>query len=304
MKLKIILACLIAIQIASCQTNDETEISNNNDDINSTEIVQLVTVSDNLDLANLPTNSNYIKEQSLKGENASPYGYILRRPKEFGQDGLKYPILIYLHGSGSKGNSAINPEDINKVDRNGPIRSIKQGIWNPFVAMPVFAPQSGVNWNPDHVHSFIEYIINTYPNSINTDRIYISGFSMGAAGAWTFLDAFCYENCLIAAAVTMAGAKEEVEVEFLKLMPFWAFHGKLDGAVPVSKSINLVDSFRSLYPSQEHQRLTIFTQEDFDGQYHRIDDGVYDRTSWDKSQTGDEFNVDVVNWMLQFKRND
>jgi predicted peptidase len=106
MKLKIILACLIAIQIASCQTNDETEISNNNDDINSTEIVQLVTVSDNLDLANLPTNSNYIKEQSLKGENASPYGYILRRPKEFGQDGLKYPILIYLHGSGSKGNSA------------------------------------------------------------------------------------------------------------------------------------------------------------------------------------------------------
>ena len=35
-----------------------------------------------------------------------------------------------------------------------------------------------------------------------------------------------------------------------------------------------------------------------------IDDGVYDRTSWDKSQTGDEFNVDVVNWMLQFKRND
>lgn len=303
MKLKAFLFFAIATQITACQSNDDTETENPIEDPTN-EIEQLITVSDNTDLTNLPTSSNYIKEQSLKGENSSPYGYIVRKPEGFGQDGLKYPILIYLHGSGSKGNSANNPEDINKVDRDGAIRAIKIGLWNPKVAMPVFAPQSSTSWNPIHVKSFIEYLINLYPNSINTNRIYISGFSMGAMGTWTYLDKYGYENSLVAAAVTMAGAKDECNVEALKLMPFWVFHGQKDGTVPVSKSLNLVHNFRALYPSQNHQKLTLFTQDDFDGQYHRIDHGVYDRTSWNKSHTGDVFDVDVVNWMLQYKRKD
>ena len=74
--------------------------------------------------------------------------------------------------------------------------------------------------------------------------------------------------------------------------------------VPINKTIHLIDSFKAFYPSQKHQKLTLFTQNDFDGQYHRIDHGVYDDTFWDKNQTGDEFDVNVVNWMLQYKRND
>jgi predicted peptidase len=302
MKFKTIFTCIIAIQMAACQQSDDIEAGPPND-ATTTEIEQLTPVSDYTDLVNLPTSATYVKEQSLKGENTSPYGYVVRRPEGFGSDGLKYPVLIYLHGVGSKGNSNTNPADINKVDKDGAIRAIKLGLWKPKVTIPVFAPQSSTSWNASNVKSFINYLINTYPNAINTNRIYLSGFSMGAMGTWTYLDKYGYENSLIAAAVTMAGAKDECKVEALKLMPFWAFHGQKDGTVPANKTINLVDSFRAQYPSQEHQKLTLFTQDDFEGKYHRIDHGVYDRTFWDKNHTGDVFKMDVMNWMLQYKRN-
>jgi predicted peptidase len=303
MKYKSILILIIAAEMTACQQKDDFETSESDDDI-ITKVEQFVGISDDTDLANLPTSATYIKEQSLKGENTSPYGYIVRKPEGFSSDGLKYPILVYLHGAGSRGNSENNPTDINKVDKDGAIRAIKIGLWNPKVAMPVFAPQSSTQWNASNVKSFINYLINTYPNAINTSRIYLSGFSMGAMGTWTYLDEYGYEENLIAAAVTMAGAKEECNVASLKLMPFWAFHGQKDGTVPVNKTIHLIDSFKAFYPSQKHQKLTLFTQNDFDGQYHRIDHGVYDDTFWDKNQTGDEFDVNVVNWMLQYKRND
>ena len=304
MKFRTILGFITAFQIAACQPDNEERNTEEIDSNLTPEVTQLVSVSDAVDLANLPTSATYVKEQSLKGENTSPYGYVVRRPEGFGSDGLKYPILIYLHGAGSKGNSKTDPADINKVDKDGAIRTLKLGLWNPKVAIPVFAPQSSTSWNASNIKSFINYLINTYPNAINTKRIYLSGFSMGAMGTWTYLDKYGYENSLIAAAVTMAGAKDECNVEALKLMPFWAFHGQKDGTVPANKTINLVDSFRAQYPMQEHQKLTLFTQDDFDGQYHRIDHGVYDRTSWSKNHTGDIFEMDVMNWMLQYKRND
>jgi hypothetical protein len=85
-------------------------------------------------------------------------------------------------------------------------------------------------------------------------------------------------------------------------MPFWAFHGQKDPTVPVTRSTNIVNAFRAKYPGQLHQKLTIFTQDDFDAKYHRIDHGVFDRTFWEKNHTGDVFETDVMNWLLQYKR--
>jgi predicted peptidase len=147
--------------MAACQQSDDIEAGIPND-ATTKEIEQLAHVSDDTDLANLLTSVTYVKEQILKGENTSPYGYVVRRPEGFGSDGLKYPILIYLHEAGSKSNSKTNPDDINKVDKDGAIRAIKIGVWNPKVAIPVFAPQSSSSWNAGNVKSFINYLIKRY----------------------------------------------------------------------------------------------------------------------------------------------
>ncbi|WJJ95726.1 hypothetical protein [Algibacter luteus] len=305
MKFKTIFTCIIAIQMAACQQNDDVEATIPND-ATTTEIEQLALVSDDTDLVNLPTSATYVKEQSLKGENTSPYGYVVRRPEGFGTDGKQYPILVFLHGVGNRGNSANNPDDLNKVDQGAAIRAIKLGLWSPKVALPVFAPQTSANWEGDELKKFIEYLIDTYPNAINTNRIYLSGFSMGGYGTWTYLNSFSYDASLIAAAVSLAGTVDvnDTKIEGLKLMPFWMFHGQRDPTLPVSRSTSVANKFEAQYPDQNHQKITVFTQDDFDGQYHRIDHGVYDQTFWDKNQTGEVFDVDIVNWMLQYKRPD
>ncbi len=307
---KTLLICLIfGVLFIHCQSSDE-ELEDTTTDVED-PIIQLVEESSNDDLSNLPVTANYIKEQSLKGQNPSPYGYVIRRPEGFGQDGERYPILIYLHGSGQRGDSDINPDDINKADTGGGMGSIKNGYWSPQVALPIIAPQcpTGTNWQPESVHAFIQFIIDTYPESINLDRIYLSGFSMGGFGTWNYLDTYGYENSLVAAVVTMAGAGEESgsDVEALKFMPFWLLHGQLDGAVNVNRSINVATRFRNVYPEQQHQKLTVFTQNDpeyYERGYHRIDFGVYYRELWEANQTGDLFNEDIMNWMLRFKRNE
>lgn len=304
MNIKILLYVILPFQFIACQSNNEME--DNHDQDNTNDVEQLVSVSDNSDLTGLPSNTpstNYVKEQSLKGDNPSPYGYIIRRPEGFGNDDLQYPILIFLHGVGSRGNSATNPNDLNKVDQGAAIRAVKLGLWSPSVAVPVVVPQTNTTWKPTEVKKFIQYLIDTYSNAINKDRIYIGGFSMGGAGVWSYLNHFGYDDGLVAAAVSLAGASDiTVDVESLKLMPFWAFHGQKDPTVSVTRTTNIVTAFRTKYPSQQHQKLTLFTQDDFDGKYHRIDHGVFDRTFWEKNHTGDVFETDVMNWMLQYKR--
>lgn len=304
MNIKILLYVILPFQFIACQSNNEME--GNHDQDNTLDVEQLVSVSDNSDLTALPSNTpstNYVKEQSLKGDNPSPYGYIIRRPEGFGNDDLQYPILIFLHGVGSRGNSATNPNDLNKVDQGAAIRAIKLGLWNPMVDLSVFVPQTSTTWKPAEVKNFIQYLIETYPTAINKHRIYIGGFSMGGAGVWSYLDRFGYEDSLVAAAVSLAGAGDiTIDVESLKRMPFWAFHGQKDPTVPVTRSTNIVNAFRAKYPGQLHQKLTIFTQDDFDAKYHRIDHGVFDRTFWEKNHTGDVFETDVMNWLLQYKR--
>ena len=301
---------LILVNVVSCQTQEENaevgmaEVIDEPSEKPNINMGQLVEVHDDDDLDLLPKTMNYVKEQSLKGANSSPYGYVIRKPESFGQDGKKYPILIYLHGVGSRGNSNSNPNDLSKVDKDGAIRAIKLGMWNPKVAMPVIAPQTNTNWKPSDVKEFIDYVVETYKTAVNIDRVYLAGFSMGGFGVWSYLDFYGYEDSMLAAVVSMAGAGENSgeNIEALKYMPFWVFHGKKDPTVSYTRSLGVVSKFRSTYNLQKHQKLTLFDQDDFEGNYHRIDHGVFDRTFWNKNTSGDIFNVDVMNWLLQYKR--
>lgn len=288
--------------LISCSANTTTE--NDIKKEQETDVKNKVLKIDYADLEDLPLSSSYDKEVFLNGVTNSPFGYVVRKPEGFGKDGLEYPILIFLHGVGSRGNSANNPNDINKVDKDGAIRAIKLGLWSPVVPVPVFVPQTSSDWNPTQVKNFINYLKEAYKGAVNENRIYLGGFSMGGYGVWSYLDKYDYTTNQIAGALTLAGAKEDSgkNISDLEEMPFWVFHGKKDPTVSYTGSLDVVSKFRSTYNLQEHQKLTLFNQDDFEGQYHRIDHGVFDTTFWDKNTTGDVFDVNIMNWLLQYKR--
>ena len=67
--------------------------------------------------------------------------------------------------------------------------------------------------------------------SVDTDRVYIAGQSMGGYGTW---DMIMRNPDMFAAAMPQCAAGDVTQAESLKTMAVWAHHGEIDDTVPLS----------------------------------------------------------------------
>ncbi|ARV14674.1 prolyl oligopeptidase family serine peptidase [Polaribacter sp. SA4-12] len=77
----------------------------------------------------------------------------------------------------------------------------------------------------------IEKIISE--KAIDTSRVYITGLSMGGFGTWDFI---ARKPNLFAAAIPMAGYSDLNQINKIKEIPIWIFHGNKDKWNPVEGS--------------------------------------------------------------------
>nr|NQU90143.1 prolyl oligopeptidase family serine peptidase [Bacteroidota bacterium] len=178
--------------------------------------------------------------------------YLRYLPPGFDESsGEIYPIILFLHGSGERGN------DIELVKKHGPPK-IAQEMKLPFI---IVSPQCPADswWDIEILREFLEDIIATYP--VDTNRIYLTGLSMGGFGAWEF--ALIYPH-YFAAIVPVCGGGNPNRVERLGKMPAWVFHGAKDDVVPISKSEEMVNALKkngnpvefTVYPDAGHDSWT------------------------------------------------
>jgi predicted peptidase len=184
----------------------------------------------------------------------------------------KKPLIIFLHGSGEKGT------DIEKVKAHGPFKYLKNNELDAYV----LAPQCPENeyWNEEVLYRLILKIQKE--NNIDPNRIYLTGLSMGAWGAWNL--AFAHPE-MFAALVPIAGYVDRIpmiENCKIKAIPIRIFHGLLDDVVNVDYSITMYKKLKSCNTNVE---LTIF------------DDANHD--SWSRVYDNQE-NYD---WMFQQTKN-
>ncbi len=126
------------------------------------------------------------------GATNSPYGYFVYLASAYKGAKHQYPLLVFLHGSGEKGNSESNPVILEKVLRNGPPRLIEKMEWNPAHPMIVVSPQChDGGWNAGKIHGFIQYISRIY--RIDESRVYLTGLSMGGFGAFNYLQTYLHK---------------------------------------------------------------------------------------------------------------
>ena len=130
-----------------------------------------------------------------------------------------WPAILFLHGSGERGT------DLTFVARNGPPR-IAETRGLPFV---VIAPQlpAGETWSADALLALLDRLAGSL--KIDTTRVYLTGLSMGAYGA--------YETAIaaprrFAALLTVSGAGNPVDVCKLAGLPTWVVHGAKDDVIP------------------------------------------------------------------------
>ena len=148
----------------------------------------------------------------------------------------KHPLLLYLHGSGSRGS------DISKLEGSGPSPYLKKNKDYPFI---VVTPQcnEGDSWHALYLHRLIDTIEANYP--IDPDRIYVTGLSMGGIGTWS-IAAFNPGRFAAIAPVCARSPFATEEVSALKDLSIWAFHGKKDDVIPYQETEKLVNKLEAL----------------------------------------------------------
>jgi len=182
------------------------------------------------------------------------------------QDDEKYPLVLYLHGAGARG-------DDNRAHMMGnfQVKTLVSEESQAQYPCVVLAPQCPENqgWvtsqdedfsqNTEAVMGMLEQVCAAYP--VDRSRIYITGVSMGGFGTWGMLRAY---PDYFAAAVPICGGwlrdDDPAHVSLYRDVPIWAFHGALDTAVPVERSRDMVEALEALdgnvryteYPQEGH----------------------------------------------------
>jgi predicted peptidase len=175
------------------------------------------------------------KADTYTSEAGNKIDYRLYEPKT--EIGKKYPLVIFLHGNGERG-----PNGVTQLIANagGTVwASDENQANNPSF---VLAPQnplvrSGLWLDKNVYETTLELIKSAASNPlIDTNRIYITGVSMGGFGTWGFLQR---NPDLFAAAMPVCGGGDLTKVEAIKDIPIWAFHAADDPVVKVSGEIPL-----------------------------------------------------------------
>ncbi len=197
----------------------------------------------------MPQNGNQIKREAM----VNSYQYLIYLHENYdAKSAEKYPVLIFLHGSGERGT------DIEKVKIHGPPRLIKEGKDFPFIVISPQLPE-GKMWE-------VSYLDATLDNAIkglkaDKSRIYLTGLSLGGMGTWGWAGAHPDKFAAIAPVCGMSNPMDATK--FLNL-PIWAFHGAKDDVVPPKGSsfmVNMVNDLGgnakiTLYPEANHDSWT------------------------------------------------
>nr|WP_241761969.1 alpha/beta hydrolase-fold protein [Mannheimia granulomatis] len=227
------------------------------------------------------------------------------------KNGEKYPLVIFLHGSGQVGSDNL----AHLLSSKGAIATLP---YEPsFVLAPqydqVFDPfdsaekgqKGGIHWQTENrinlVLKMIDETIKANPQ-IDTNRIYINGLSRGAEGGLNLLLA---RPNFFAGALLMSGREaytnewvdgnaNKDNLAAIKNVPIWFFHSKEDKVSPVQGSrINYQILKEQLNAPNVKYTEFSFTQAGDNGIVHNNP-----HNTWDAVYNSPE----IIEWLLQQKR--
>ena len=160
--------------------------------------------------------------------------YRLLSPPNSGQEGRKYPLILFLHGAGERG---VDNSKQMALNIDGLRAATQTEEYASFLVAPQL-PSGDTYWHPDLPYDFameiLESVIQQYP--VDTSRIYLTGLSLGGNGTFNYIAAY---PTMFAGAVPLCGWGTAATAATIRDIPQWIFHGDADGVVPVTSSIEM-----------------------------------------------------------------
>jgi predicted peptidase len=192
------------------------------------------------------TGADLFVARTYRNARAQTLPYRLFTPEQQ-QPGRKYPLVLWLHGAGGRGTD--NLRQITGGNTSGAqvwIQAENQAKYPCFVVAPqcpehqAWSQADGTSSHPLRlVLELIEQLKHT--SSIDAERLYVAGQSMGGYGTWALVTA---HPDMFAAAVPLCGGGVESQAAKLVHTPIWAFHGEQDESVSVTESRRMIAALR------------------------------------------------------------
>jgi predicted peptidase len=206
-----------------------------------------------------------------RSEGGGELPYRLLTPRDYDAS-KQYPLVLFLHGAGERGHD--NQRQLIHGMRDF-LRDEIRGKYPSFVVAPQCPKDEqwvSVPWTADahtmprepstpmrQALELVEKLVKQY--SIDEDRVYVTGLSMGGFGAW---DAVQRRPDLFAAAAPVCGGGDAAMAEAIAKVPIWAFHGDNDKVVKVKRSRDMIAALKKAgatpryteYPGVGHNSWT------------------------------------------------
>ena len=194
--------------------------------------------------------------------------YLISYPEGFREDG-KYPLVIFLHGSGSR---SVPTE---RLENNANIKNLlkRQDARGYILLAPHCTRGNWYEWMGVLVRLVEQYRAVSY---IDQARIHLTGNSMGGYGTWELAT---LHSDYFASAMPVCGGGIAAFAKRLIHLPIRAFHGLKDNRVDPIESLQMAKAVNS---AGGHAELILFPECE-----HNCWDAVY----------SDEKNYD---WLLSF----
>ncbi len=195
--------------------------------------------------------------------------YLISLPEGYDKQ-EKWPLLLFLHGAGERGN------DLNLVKKHGPPKLIAAGKKFPFITV---SPQCEKNkwWDARALNALVTHIEKSH--KVDADRIYVTGLSMGGFGTFALA---AESTRRFAAIAPVCGGGDPIHAFRTSHIPTWVFHGGKDRVVPEARSKEMVEALKKR--GAKNVMYTVYPEAGHD--------------SWTKTYSNPEF----YEWLLKQRR--
>lgn len=202
-----------------------------------------------------------------------------------------WPLIVFLHGAGERGDDGTAQTEVGV----GPAIQENPERFPAIVLMPQ-CPE-GTTWRTrhDHLEAQVAWARETY--TIDDQRIYLTGLSMGGYATWLW-GALHTDTFAALLPVCGGGDPDALDEKLgtrggnpygslpsrlraLATVPIWAFHGGADEAVPPEESRAMVEALKA---RDGNIRYT---------EYEGVGHNAWDRTYQDP---------DVIAWLFEQRK--
>jgi len=201
-----------------------------------------------------------------KSKKYSSLPYRLLVPVNYNK-GKKYPLVLFFHGVGERGTDNMKQLYCGLDIFANENRMKRYPCFVVAPQCPSDTKWADVEWKAER-HTMKKYptpplamsieLVRELQKefSIDSERLYVTGYSMGGFGTWEAIQRW---PDLFAAAVPVCGGGDETLAPRLVNIPIWAFHGALDNLVKASRSRNMINAIVKTGGMPRYSEYTLVT---------------------------------------------